>query len=207
MISKSTRTRWAVTTAALLMGAASAFAQTPAAPAQPPATGLNPQSPDSRRMEPAYPVPYAPATVTEIAAVLGRVRDYLEEATPAKLVDRDSGAEIADVSTPHDTATLARGDFRIVSYEWGVTYSGMLLAGDVTGDAKFTNYAAGRLKFIADVTPVYRPLVQALPPMPEGRPAPGAGRLRSSGGACSASRCARSSHRARSMIRARCVPP
>jgi len=126
-------------------------------------------------------VPYAPATVTEIAAVLAA-----SATTWRKPLRRSSSiatrAEIADVSTPHDTATLARGDFRIVSYEWGVTYSGMLLAGDVTGDAKFTDYAAGRLKFIADVTPVYRPLVQALPPMPEGRPR----RRRSDSGAAAA---------------------
>jgi len=67
------------------------------------------------------------------------------------------------------------GRLRIISYEWGVTYSGMLLAGEATGDAKFTDYTARRLKFVAAIAPMFRAQVMALPPPgqgPEQRPGP-----------------------------------
>ena len=120
--------------------------------------------------------PAAPASAGEITAVLNRVRDYLEVATPAKLVDRRSGREIADFSAPNPDAILARSDFQLTSYEWGVTYAGMLLAGEATGDARFTAYAARRLEFISKAVPIFREQIRALPPPPDGRPGPGADR-------------------------------
>jgi unsaturated rhamnogalacturonyl hydrolase len=48
------------------------------------------------------------------------------------------------------------GDYRLTSYEWGVTYAGMLLAGKNTGNKKFTDYTIKRLKLIADIAPYYR---------------------------------------------------
>ena len=57
---------------------------------------------------------------------------------------------LTDLTKIDEHTTLKPGDFRIVSYEWGVTYAGMLLASEATGDPRFRNYTETRLKFIAD---------------------------------------------------------
>jgi rhamnogalacturonyl hydrolase YesR len=173
--------RLAVTTAVICLGLASMCAQ-PAAPAPsqpaaappPPGEVSNLMAINAGFVPPNYPMPYAPASVAEITAVLTRVRDYLDTATPAKLVDRQSGREITDYSAPNPNATIARGDFQLLGYEWGVTYAGMLLAGEATGDAKFTEYTARRLKFVSDMVPIFRAQIQALPPLAQGPPGPGA---------------------------------
>ena len=118
------------------------------------------------RIPPAYPVPYAPASIAEIAEVLDRVHGYLAAVTPPKLVDRTTQEEIVDRTQPLTNAVPARGDFQVVSYEWGVTYSGMLLAAEVTGDAKYRDYVADRFKFIAEVAPLFAASVADLPRAP-----------------------------------------
>ncbi len=104
---------------------------------------------------PAYPVPYGKMPAEEITRVLDRVRGYLDGVTPTRVVSRETGAVITDLSRLSDDATLERGAFLIVSYEWGVTYSGMLAAADATGDARFKDYVARRVKFIGDLYPYY----------------------------------------------------
>lgn len=124
---------------------------------------------------PVYPVSYPPVSVEEIRATLERVLGYLDTATPLRLVDRKTGAAISDYSKTPEDAYIPRGDFFLVSYEWGVTYSGMLRAGEATGDKRYTDYAARRLRFIADVSPLYGEQVAKLPlpgqPRPSGTPA------------------------------------
>jgi unsaturated rhamnogalacturonyl hydrolase len=173
-----------------LFGCLAARAQTPSAAPAPgtlPA-GLDPAAISAGRIPPNSPVPMGPVSVERITEVLNRVRNYLEATTPVRLVDRQSNEEITDYSKPNPNAVLARGDFQLVSYEWGVTYAGMLLAGQATGDAKFTDYTARRLKFVADLAPMFRAQLAAEPPAPppaarrvdgQGqtpRPAPGPGR-------------------------------
>jgi rhamnogalacturonyl hydrolase YesR len=57
----------------------------------------------------------------------------------------------------------------LLSYEWGVTYSGMLRAGQTTGDARFTDYVAKRMKFISDIGPMFREQILARDPAAGGR--------------------------------------
>ncbi|HVU31826.1 MAG TPA: glycoside hydrolase family 88 protein [Opitutaceae bacterium] len=103
-----------------------------------------------------YPVPYGVPQSGEIAALLARVRDYLAANTPARVVDRETGAEITNFKRVNRNATLERGVFNIIGYEWGVTYSGMLLAADVTKDRRFRSYVDERLTFIAEKAPYFR---------------------------------------------------
>ncbi|HPU56696.1 MAG TPA: glycoside hydrolase family 88 protein [Verrucomicrobiota bacterium] len=110
------------------------------------------------RLPPDYPVPYGPTTVEAITEVLSRIHAYLDANTPARLVDRQTGAAITDLSTPNRNAVVERGHFPIISYEWGVTYSGMLLAAEVTGDTRFRDYASKRLNFIVETTPYFHTL-------------------------------------------------
>jgi hypothetical protein len=99
-----------------------------------------------RNRQPDYPVPYAPASVAEISAVLGRVADYLDAASPIQVVNTQTQERVADLTRLPPQVRLAPGDFGLVGYEWGVTYAGMLLAGDATGDARFKEFTAKRLE-------------------------------------------------------------
>ena len=49
--------------------------------------------------------------------------------------------------------TTRRGDFRLTSYEWGVTYSAMLSAAQITGDSRYADYAMDRMSFLAEQAP------------------------------------------------------
>ncbi len=53
-----------------------------------------------------------------------------------------------------------RGDFRLISYEWGVTYAGMLNAGEATGDKRYTEYTTNRMAFISQLYPVYKKIAE-----------------------------------------------
>ncbi|MGC4074289.1 MAG: glycoside hydrolase family 88 protein [Nibricoccus sp.] len=140
-------------------------------PAPVPAAGSRPDAEalsaiNAGRNPPAYPVPYAPAKIEEITEVLNRVRGYLAEVTPPKMVDRKTQVEITDYSKLPGDAVPARGDFQLTSYEWGVTYSGMLLAAEVTGDAKYRDYVSERFDFIARTAPLFAEQVANLAPPP-----------------------------------------
>src|ERR1044071_1218150 len=110
------------------------------------------------RLPAAYPVPYGPTTVDAITQVLNRIHGYLDAHTPAQLVNKETGATITDFTKPDRNAIIERGHFPIIAYEWGVTYSGMLLASEVTGDSRFKDYVAKRMQFIVEKTPYFRAL-------------------------------------------------
>ncbi len=102
----------------------------------------------SGRLPVDYPTPYEPATEAQIRAVLERVHAYLLEASPVRIVDADTGEAAALDKLPEHVA-LARTDFLIATYEWGVTYAGMLRAAEVTGDARYRDYTNERVSAIA----------------------------------------------------------
>jgi rhamnogalacturonyl hydrolase YesR len=133
------------------------------ATAQAPAEKPTDTSTPLHLLKPDYPVPYGPVKIEQITAVLDRVRVYLDSATPPLLIDSESKVEVEDFSKMPSHAAFAPGVFRLISYEWGVTYSGMLLAGQVTGDSRFTEYTAKRIKLIADVAPYFREQLKANP--------------------------------------------
>jgi len=91
------------------------------------------------------------------------VLTYLDAATPAQFADRVSGT-VVEVRDKADTNIVFKpGDFRLTSYEWGVTYAGMLLAGEVTGDHRYTEYTRQRLKWMAAAAPAFRAVYQRTP--------------------------------------------
>jgi unsaturated rhamnogalacturonyl hydrolase len=107
-------------------------------------------------LKPDYPVPYGAPTTAQVAEVLERIRGYLEANTPSRLVDKASGQPITDLSKADANAVFEPGAFRMISYEWGVTYTGMMQSADATGNPAFRDYVAKRLKLIADAAPVFR---------------------------------------------------
>ena len=126
--------------------AASLWAQTAVPPEAPGSIAIN-----AGRTPPAYPIKYAPASAEEINAVLTRIRGYLEVASPIRVINRDTKEQVTDLSHLPPNVAFDRTDFLITSYEWGVTYSGMLLAAEATGDDRFKSYAADRIGAIATV--------------------------------------------------------
>ena len=111
-------------------------------------------------LQPAYKVPYGVPTEASIKQILDRIWTYLDQETPAVVIDRTTNAEISDFSKINENSILKRGTFRLTSYEWGVTYAGMTLAGDVTGDQKFSDYTTRRLRFLSETAPYFRKQTQ-----------------------------------------------
>lgn len=114
-------------------------------------------------LKPDYPVSYGAPSVDNVKQVLNKVYTYLNEVTPAQFINRRTGKVVTNLTNVDTNIILKQGDFRLTSYEWGVTYSGMLLAGEATGDQKFTDYAKERLQFIAEAVPAFKELYQKNP--------------------------------------------
>ena len=129
-----------------LLLAAPMFAQTPSPAEKPSPIVIN-----SGRISPAYPMPYAPASAAEIKTVLDRVLGYLETASPVRVINRDTREAVTDLTHLPPQVAFDRTDFLITSYEWGVTYCGMLQVAQATGDERFKNYVAERVTAIAAV--------------------------------------------------------
>ena len=106
-------------------------------------------------LQPDYKVPYGAPSIDNVKRVLDKVYNYLDAATPFLLVNKRTGGPV-EISKADSGTIFKQGDFRLTSYEWGVTYSGMLLAGEATGDKKFTEYTTRRMKFMSELVPVYK---------------------------------------------------
>jgi rhamnogalacturonyl hydrolase YesR len=119
--------------------------------------------PGSYTTAPAYPVPYNPAKEADIQGVLDRMLAYLDTATPLRVVDRATGAPVTDFKSLPANPVFERTDFLLTSYEWGVTYSGMLRAAAVTGDARYRDYVTSRLAAIAAVAVRQREFQASMP--------------------------------------------
>ena len=89
-------------------------------------------------LQPDYNIPYGVPDVKEVKADLDRVLAFLDKNTPMAV---------------KEDGYLERGAFRLASYEWGVTYSAMLRAGETTGDKAFTDYTVLRHSFLAEQAP------------------------------------------------------
>src|SRR4030042_13832 len=112
-------------------------------------------------LQPDYPVPYGPAKAEDITVVLNRLYSYLDASTPAKVIDSKTKAEITDMSGLTQDAIFEQGVFRLISYEWGVTYGAMLAAAYATNDTKFREYVLKRINLIADVADYFKKITPA----------------------------------------------
>ena len=113
-------------------------------------TPVNDSTTPLHRLQPDYVTPYGAPKPEEVKAVVNRIFTYLDGVTPVGFIDFRSGEPITDISKANANISLARGDFRIVSYEWGVTYAGMLALADATGEPKYNGYVENRFQFIGD---------------------------------------------------------
>jgi rhamnogalacturonyl hydrolase YesR len=106
-------------------------------------------------LKPDYQNPYGVPSRESIEEALNRVQAYLEKETPMQLIDTRTQNPVAlgDIDAH---SGLQRGTFRLASYEWGVTYAGMLRAGETTGNKRYTDYAAKRLTFLRETAARFR---------------------------------------------------
>ena len=114
-------------------------------------------------LKPDYPVPYGQPKLEEVTAVIRRIYTYLDANTPTQLIDKETKKDLTPGGAFNPNAIFKPGDFRLVSYEWGVTYAGMLAATEATGDARYADYTNKRLQFIAEQAPYFRAQVLADP--------------------------------------------
>lgn len=106
-------------------------------------------------MQPDYPIPYGVQSIENVTDVLDKVYRFLEAETPFKLIDSESKKEVTNLKKVDENTVFESGAFRLTSYEWGVTYAGMLLATEATGDKKYAEYTNNRLKVFAAIAPYY----------------------------------------------------
>ncbi len=109
-------------------------------------------------LEADHGVPYGIMQEEEIYSILKKVYNYLNETTAAELINKNNEQKVSDAQNIDRETIFKRGDYRLISYEWGVTYAGMLLAGEITGDSDFTQYTIDRFKFFADILPYFQKL-------------------------------------------------
>lgn len=114
-------------------------------------------------MQPDYEVPYVIPNVSAVKSVLDRVYNYLDSVTPPQFINRQTRQVVTDVSNPDTSIIFKPGDFRLTSYEWGVTYTGMLQVAEATGDTRYADYTKKRMEFLAASAPAFRKLYQQSP--------------------------------------------
>jgi hypothetical protein len=135
--------------------------------------GRGPANPNNTN----YPMPYGVVTPEQIATVAGRVYDFIDSNTASRIISRGNGEPITDFTKFVPDAAFEQKPYQIVSYEWGVTYSGLLELADATGDAKYKKYVDDRLNVINNALKL-----GALTPPPATAPAGEAGGFGGRGG-------------------------
>lgn len=107
-------------------------------------------------MKPDYKVGYGIPKEAEVKQVMDRVLRYIDSETPAVLVDKRTGQEVTKLSAIDENTQLKQGGFRLTSYEWGVTYSGLLAAYEATNDKSYLDYVTKRHRLLADIFPYFQ---------------------------------------------------
>ncbi|WP_312789225.1 glycoside hydrolase family 88 protein [Sphingobacterium sp.] len=109
-------------------------------------------------MKPEYPVMYGETTLDSISSDIDRIYTYLDRVTPMALEERGSQTAVTDLNKIDTNTIFKKGDFRLISYEWGVTYGAMLRASETMQNPKYAAYTYNRLEFIGKVLPYFQKL-------------------------------------------------
>ncbi len=129
------------------------------------------------KSDPAFSQPSLPSgtdytlpTEAEVKAALDRVRTHFERSTRYQVIDTATGTPITDFSKPIKTAGIDTrdGEFNDWTYSVGVALAGMLLAGDVTGDARYQQYVIRNFDFVFDHLDYFRQQAKEFGPQPQG---------------------------------------
>ncbi len=96
-----------------------------------------------------YDFPYIIPSRENITEKLVRIANFLEVSTMKEFITSDTGEIITDFNKLSEKFQQAKSDFRPYSYEWGVTYSGMLKAAEITRENIFLDYTYKRMRLLA----------------------------------------------------------
>ncbi len=107
-------------------------------------------------MQPDYPVPYVIPGKADVKKVLDRIYNYLDTVTPPVMINKKTGAVLNDPAQLDTNSAVKSGDFRLTSYEWGVTYAAMLRAAETTGDKRYATYVKDRFDFLSKWIPAVK---------------------------------------------------
>jgi rhamnogalacturonyl hydrolase YesR len=113
--------------------------------------------------QPDYAVPYTVPKSEDVVKVLDRVHGYLNSNTPMNVISKTTNKSITDFTKIDTSAVVERGTFSLTSYEWGVTYSGMLAVAEATGDKRYADYALKRMQFLAEKAPYFKEVLKQNP--------------------------------------------
>lgn len=89
-----------------------------------------------------------PISINSIRVVMNRVHSYVLTAAPLRPANGDTAEPVSLDNMPKNVA-LGQTTLRIDSYEWGVTYAGMLQATDFTSDLRFRSYVRTNINGLA----------------------------------------------------------
>lgn len=105
---------------------------------------------------PDYKFDYGNVDTNYIKNKVINILNYLERATPTRLVDTRKGNEITDIKQINEYTDFYKGDFRLISYEWGVVYGAMIYAGNYFNDNKLKDYTKARINLIKTTANFYK---------------------------------------------------
>ena len=114
-------------------------------------------------LQPGYAVPYKIPTTTDIKMVMDKIYFYLDSVTPFEFINKQTGQSLTSPSLVDTNTIFKPGDFRLTSYEWGVTYDAMLRVFKSTGDDKYLNYTKNRFQIIGEYANAFKQLYQKTP--------------------------------------------
>jgi len=105
-----------------------------------------------------YELPYRIPGENDIADVLERVCARIEDSTPYRIIQKNTGKEITDFSVPDSNAVVdtRMGSFNLWEYTVGVIHAGMFATGEVLGVQKYLDYPIRNYDFIFDHLPYFR---------------------------------------------------
>jgi len=109
-----------------------------------------------------YAIPYSAPTRVSVTSALLRLKEHAEALSVPQVMDQTTHRAVEPGSAPIRSAVTDIG-----SYPIGVLHSGMLLAGEVTGDRRFTDYTARRLTFLGAWLPYFEGQTKAFGAKPK----------------------------------------
>ena len=116
-------------------------------------TEINDSNTPLHLLKPEHKIPYGIPAKESIKTDIDRVFSYLEQCTPARVVNSKTNEVISNYKNLPAEAQLERGTFRLASYEWGVTYSAMQIVAEATGDKRYLDYVHDRFNFLSIIYP------------------------------------------------------
>lgn len=97
-----------------------------------------------------YDFNYSIPDKEDITEKMLRICHYLEKSTMREFVDPVTKEKITSFPLQPQAFAFGAGDYRPYTYEWGVTYSGMIKAAKVIDDSSFMDYTNKRLGLLSE---------------------------------------------------------